>query len=158
MPRILEGSELEEVVRFMSMAVELSASSPCERDKRGVVIVKDGRKIGQGVNAPPPGFRCEPRYCQSTCRTYAVHAEMGAIANAMSLGNDVRGARMYHARGDKGQLVDSRQPRCADCSKHVLAFGLAEFVLKHAEGYTVYGAEEFNRLSLENQRKRDSGS
>ncbi len=155
MPRILEGSELEEAVRWMSMAVELSASSPCERDKRGVVIVKGGELIGKGVNAPPPGFCCELAYCQPTCRTYAVHAEMNAIIDAMSLGNDVRGARMYHARGEQGRLVDSRQPRCADCSKHILAFGLTGFVLKHAEGYTVYGTEEFTRLSLEN-RKRDS--
>ena len=156
MPRILDGSELEEAVRWMSQAAQLSMSSPCERDKRGVIIVKGGKLIGKGVNAPPPGFRCEPAHCQPTCRTYAVHAEMNAIIHARDLGNDVRDARMYHARGEQGQLVDSRPPRCADCSRHVIAFGIAEFVLKHNEGYTVYGAYEFNGLSLENQRKRDS--
>ena len=157
MSRVLEGSEPEEAVRWMGMAVQESINSPCERDKRGVVIVKGGELIGKGVNAPPPGFRCEPAYCQPTCRTYAVHAEMNALIDARDLGNDVRGARMYHVRGEQGRLVDSRPPRCADCSKHILDFGLAGFVLKHVEGYTVYGAEEFNRLSLENQRKRDSG-
>ncbi len=157
MPRVLAGSELEEAVRWMGMAVQESARSPCELDKRGVIIVKGGELIGKGVNAPPPGFRCEAAYCQPTCRTYAVHAEMNAIIDAVHQGNDVRGARMYHARGEQGRLVDSRQPRCADCSKHILALGLTDFVLKHSEGYTVYKAEELNRLSLGNQRKKDSG-
>lgn len=153
MPRILDGIELEEAVKWMSRAVEESTHSPCARDKRGVVIVKGGERIGKGVNAPPPGFICEPAYCQPTCKNYAGHAEVNAILDAGHKGKDVRGARMYHARTEGGVLMDSRQPRC-DCSRYALQAGIGDFVLKHIEGYTLYDMEEFTRLSFENARKR----
>jgi len=148
MPMLLENSELEEAIHWMSIAVNESANSPCQRDKRGVVIVKNNVLIGKGVNAPPEGFICEPEYCESTCKTYAVHAEMNAIIDAVNQENDVRGARMYQARAENGDLIDSRKPRCAECSKHIILFGIADFVLKHKEGYTLYTPVELNKLSL----------
>jgi len=152
--RYLEGSELEEAVKWMEVAVRTAENSPCRTDKRGVIIVKDGKLIGKGFNAPPIPFKCEPNYCGDSCRVPAVHGEMNAIFDAANNSYDVKGARMYHAKVEKGILQDSRKPRCADCSKHVLQAGIAEFVLKHEEGFTVYDAEEFHRISLENYRKR----
>ena len=130
-----------------------SQTVPCIRDKRGVVIVCNSNlEIGLGFNAPPPRFSCEPRYCEPTCKDYAIHAEMSAIAAAIRRGNgqNLIGARMYHARVEGGALQDSRKPRCYQCSKHLVLFGLAEFVLKHREGYTLYSIQEFNQLSLDN--------
>ena len=152
MSRLIEGSELEETLRWMHRAVELGQKSPCQRDQRGVVIVKNGILLGEGVNAPPEGFTCEPKYCQPTCRFYAVHAEMNAIADAVRKQNPLQGSRMYHARVEGDKLADSRKPRCGECSKHVLTFGIADFVLKHEEGFTVYDAHEFNYLSINAKR------
>jgi deoxycytidylate deaminase len=153
MPRILDGSEFEDAIRWMDEAVRVSCGSPCKRDQRGVVIVSDGNIIGAGVNSPPLGFECCPKYCEPTCKGYAVHAEMNAI---IGVGNKelLRGTRMYHARSENGVLVNSRKPRCVDCAKHILAFGIPEFVLKHEEGYSLYSAHEFFRMSLENQNKK----
>ena len=151
---ILSGLELEEAMKWMSIATDEGKKSPCARDKRGVVIVKDSLEIGLGFNAPPSVFICEPKYCQPTCKDYAIHAEMNAIVNAVRRGNGLNliGARMYHARVENGVLQDSRKPRCYQCSKHLVAFGLGEFVLKHQEGLTLYPIEEFNRLSLESMK------
>lgn len=156
MARVLEGEELEEAKKWMSLAVEIAKGSPCKRDKRGVVIVQNGNEIGRGFNAPPKRFVCEARYCEPTCRYYTIHAEMNAIADAVNRGNwaKIPGAKMYHARAENGKLMDSRKPRCYDCSKHLVVFRLGEFVLKHDSGFTVYDIEEFNRLSLENSMKR----
>jgi len=152
MSRILEDEELEEVLEIMKFAVIKSLESPCKTDKRGVVIVKD-RVIGVGVNSPPEGFECCPEYCEPTCRDYAVHAEMNAIADANDKGTSVKGARLYHAKSENEELVISRKPRCVDCSKHILAFGISEVVLNREEGLTVYDALEFHRLSLNYERK-----
>ena len=154
MASILSGSDLEEAVKWMEVAIEIAKQSPCERDKRGVVTVNENSEIGRGFNAPPPGFICESKYCTLSCKDYTIHAEMNAIADATKKGNGQRivGARMYHARVENGFLVESRKPRCYQCSKHLVAFGLGEFVLKHQEGLTLYPIEEFNRLSLESMK------
>ncbi len=158
MPRLLEGSELEDAVRWMGEAVAISLDSPCKRDKRGVVIVDDGKIIGVGVNAPPEGYECRPENCEPTCKGYAVHAEMNAIRDAVS--DAVYGsifsfndAVVYHARSENGVLVDSRKPRCLDCAKNVLLFEFGGFVLKHSEGYTLYSAKELYEVSLKHQKE-----
>lgn len=151
MPRLLLGMELEDAIRWMDRAVEQAASAGCGKDRRGVVIIKHGALIGYGANGPPPGFPCVPGYCKEICSTYSVHAEMRAIARAVKDGHgiELQGSRMYHARTIDTKLADSRKPRCAQCSKHLIEFGIAEFVLRHAEGYTIYTAEELHRLSIE---------
>lgn len=152
--RILEGSELEEAVKWMDAAVREAKNSPCKTDSRGVVIVNEGQIVGKGVNAPPMGFKCEPSYCGDSCRVPAVHAEINAILDAGKKGNSVEGGIMYHANTKNGILLDSRQPRCADCSKHVLQAGIFDFVLKHEEGITLYDAKELHDISRENYKKR----
>ncbi len=153
MSRILEGNELEDAMFFMKLAAEKAKNSPCKRDKRGVVIVdKTIGVIGAGYNAPPKEYICESKYCEPTCKDYAIHAEMNAIIHTVKIGNayNLEGSRMYHARVDEeGEIMYSRKPRCYQCSKHVLGFGIKEFVLMHEEGLTLYGIKEFNKLSLE---------
>ena len=151
--RLLQGSELEEAIKYIDIAAKISVNSPCARDKRGVIIVKNNKIIGKGVNAPPAPFKCEPNYCGDSCRVPAVHAEMNAILDAARRGHNLREARMYHARAENGVLQDSREPRCADCSKHILQAGIEDFVLKHKTGFTLYDAVTFHYISLENSRK-----
>ena len=126
MPRVLAGSELEEAVRWMGMAVQESARSPCELDKRGVIIVKGGELIGKGVNAPPPGFRCEAAYCQPTCRTYAVHAEMNAVIAAGR--KNCIGGTIYISGMDmkKGQMISSTP--CLLCGRVLTNAGIVNVV------------------------------
>jgi len=152
--RYLERSDLEKAVKWMEVAVRTAKNSPCRTDKRGVIIVKDDKIVGKGVNAPPIHFKCEPNYCGDSCRVPAVHGEMNAIFDAGKNGYGVEGGTMYHARVENGILQDSRKPRCADCSKHVLQAGILYFVLKHEEGYALYSTKEFHEISLENHRKR----
>ncbi len=138
----------------MDYAVKVSLESPCKRDKRGVVIVNSGELISTGINSPPEGFFCKPKYCEPTCKDYTIHAEMNAVINAVKSRKSLDGARMYQARTVDGKLIDSRTPRCYPCSKHLQGFGIKEFVLKHKEGYTLYNIKEFNEISLINFLKR----
>ncbi len=151
MSQILKGRELENTKYYMKLAAETAMQSPCQRDKRGVVIVNNHLKvIGAGYNAPPQGYKCEPKCCEPTCKNYAIHAEMNAIIDAVKNRENLEDSRMYHARvNENGEILPSRKPRCYLCSKHILGFGIKEFVLMHEEGLTLYGIKEFNRLSLE---------
>ncbi|MEK6960596.1 MAG: deaminase [Nanoarchaeota archaeon] len=151
MPVQLSGENLDEAVTMMSRAVEEARYASCDKDQRGVIIVKGGKVIGKGANGPPQGFACVRSYCGDICSTHAVHAEMRAIAHAVKhgFGLDLQGSTMYHARTIEGRLVESRKPRCAQCSKHLIEFGVEEFILKHPEGYFSYCSKELHRLSLD---------
>jgi len=159
MARIAVGNELNEINYYLGKAKIEANRSSCKKDKRGVLIVNYGRVIRRSVNTPPEGYVCDlEKYCKQTYKDYAIHVEMNAIIDAVinGFGNQLKNARMYHVRLDKtnGKIADSRKPRCYPCSKHIFAFGIGEFVLKHKKGITIYSSEEFNRLSLENFLKR----
>lgn len=134
---------------FAALAVEVANTSPCQKSKRGVVIVKDGVVIGSGCNGPPPGFSCDGA-CRTICRDYAVHAEKNAMFDALRKGISLNGARGFHMRSVDGIGVASGTPSCVQCSKEMLAFGLAEFVLLDEKGFALYEMNEFHRLSLMN--------
>jgi deoxycytidylate deaminase len=152
---LLEGSGLEKAIKYTYIAAKIAETSPCKREKRGVIIVKSSIIIGTGVNSPPCPFQCEPDYCGESCRVPAVHAEMNAILNVENR-HYLEGAVLYHAKIDEeGVLQNSRKPRCADCSKHILQAGIAGVVLKHEEGYVFYDSREFHLISLGNFRKRN---
>ncbi|MDO8660906.1 MAG: hypothetical protein Q7K43_03385, partial [Candidatus Woesearchaeota archaeon] len=114
--------------------------------------------IGSGLNAPPNSIPCSESYCGERCTLKTIHAEIAAIFDVYRSGRDPSGSRMYHARVENGALVDSREPRCADCSRFILEVGIVEFVLKRKEGYCAYAADEFHKLSLQNDSllKQDS--
>lgn len=108
--KVLEGSELEEAIRYMNFAARIAKLSPCRKEKRGVVIVKDIFIIGRGINAPPFPFKCEPCYCGNSCRVPAIHAEMNAIFDSIKK-YPLKGSIMYHARIENGVLQNSRKPK-----------------------------------------------
>lgn len=150
MPALLFGKDEEEAAHWIDEAVQAGIQfSDCEKAKRGVVVVKNGVIIGRDGNHPPPGFRCEPSYCRPICSTYCGHAELNALCKTLTNRNDPAGSAMYQARIEEGKVVDSRPPRCPDCSKYLLLLGVETFVLKHAQGYTAYTTLELHRMGLE---------
>ena len=154
--RVLSEREVAQRKSFVDAAISQALASPCEKSKRGVVIVKYTRIIAEGYNGPPPGFDCEKEVCYDQCATYAMHAEQRAISHAYKSGNQsLEGTVMYHVRV-KGAEVDTVTdgPSCVDCSKWVLEAGIAEFVLREREGYVEYSAMEFHKASLEGAARK----
>ncbi len=151
----LEGKELEDAIKYCNLAADLAKNSKCQKSKNGSVIVKDGKIIGEGWNTPVPDKPCEPCLRKDIhtnglvelCN--AVHAEHNAIEDALEKGNDVRGARMYHARIKNGEIKRENSPTCTTCSRLVLHKGIADFVLIQGDKYALYPADEFNRLSYD---------
>ena len=143
-----EYAEWSEISDLMEDATEVAYKSPCQKSKRGVIIVKDGNIIGRGFNSPFLG-ECnnEQGY---TCREYCEHAEDAALKDAKERGVDVSGARMFHIKVKNGVPVASESPSCSRCANLALEEGILEFVLKHENGYGVYGIAEFHELSVRN--------
>ncbi len=142
-------AEILTAEKYMQIAAKEAKKSPCQKSKRGVVIVKDGEIIGRGFNAPPDGFECESDICKSICSKYAIHAEMNAMHNALENGYNIEGSRLYHINAQDGQMQTSGKPSCVDCSKHILRWKIKEVVLKQLGGYGLYNAKEFHEESLE---------
>jgi deoxycytidylate deaminase len=160
--RILNGKEADAANSVMKLAVLAAQYSPCLKSKRGVVIFRDGKFVGDGCNKPPKDIKCKTCAIENDhsnaayhrCR--AIHAEINAMKCAVNLhGTDsLKGAVMYHIKVKDGSPVPSKGgPSCTGCSKEVLDSGIEEFVLwQEIEGkavYAAYTAEEFNRLSFE---------
>lgn len=68
--------------------------------------------------------------------------------------NPLEGARLYHIKVKDGKPVESGEPSCRDCSKTILISGISEVVLLEKDGYHIYTAEEFNKLSFEHHMKK----
>lgn len=152
--RFLEGAELEFAHEILNYAADVARKSPCEKSKRGVVIVKGREMIGEGFNGPPLGFTCEPEKCKSICNAYCVHAEENAIMDALKKGNDIMNATMYHIKVKDGKVNTSGDPCCPRCSALALQVGTLEFVLSHDQGVGLYPMDEFHRLSLINSVRK----
>ena len=154
--RVLQGAEERDALTFLTAAADVAQEASCHRSRCGSVIVADGEILGSGRNDPPDccslaacfkdqlpaGFRSD--------RTCCVHAEQNAILDALRSHPDrVAGSRLYFVRlDDTGQVKRSGAPYCTICSKLTQASGVAEFVLWHPHGVTVYDADEYNRLSF----------
>ncbi len=158
--RFLSGAEAMEAMGFIEQAAEVAREQAlCQRSKCGSKVVKDGNVIGSGFNTPP---QYDTRFatCSATYdtpkgfiydRTCCIHAEQIAMDDAKEKHPDlVVGARLYYAGIDKsGKLKHSRKPKCTICSRLALHYGLAEFVLYHAEGICVYSTEYYDKLSFQ---------
>jgi len=154
----LTGSEEKDAARWIKKAAEEAKKALCSRAKCGTVIIKNGKIIGRGYNAPPldreenrtckiefiPG---KPKYDKTCC----MHAEWRAIMNALrSNPRELKGARLYFTRVDEnGKIEKSGQPYCTVCSRMALDVGIDRFVLWHEEGIREYPTDEYNRLSYE---------
>ncbi len=156
--RTLSGNDEREALGFLAECRKAAQKATCLRAKCGSVIVKDGTVIGRGFNSPPADLdsqrRCmnektayDPKVTDKTC---CIHAEQRAIMDALKNNASLLpGARLYFARlADDGETAFSGKPYCTVCSKMALDAGIAEFVLWHAEGITVYGTAEYNDLSF----------
>ncbi len=160
---ILEGTEAQEAKKWFEEAAGMARQSLCLRRKCGSVIVKSGRIIGRGFNAPPqnnPKFRtCLNEYNIPAGfrhdRTCCIHAEQRAIADAREHGEDTREARIYFADVDTDGIIQrANDAKCTICSRTVLDAGIAEFALNADEGVHIYSAQEFNELSYQYKTPR----
>lgn len=156
--KILSDSEEKEAMKSIDEAAKVARDSKCMRKKCGTVVVKDGLIIGRGFNSPPGNVESQRR-CHNdkdsydkrvTDKTCCVHAEQRAIMDALrKYPEKIVGSRLYFVRlGDDGVKSHSGEPYCTICSKMALDAGVAEFVLWHKKGITVYDAEEYNELSF----------
>lgn len=156
--KILSGNEEKEAIRFIDEAERLAKDSTCGRKRSGCVIVKGGKIIGKGFNSPPGNMDSQKRcsciknsYHQKiTDKTCCVHAEQRAIMDALkNNSSSILGSRLYFIRLDENSMrVPSGNPYCTICSKMALDSGIAEFVLWHDTGITVYDTDEYNDLSF----------
>lgn len=154
--RIAEGNEEVECKNYLLIAAQHAEKSDCFQSARGSIIVKENEIIGTGYNAFPAGKRddsCKMNQLEKNFksdRSCCVHAEQRAIMQAlMNEPKKLIGSRIYYVRlGENKEPVFSRQPSCTVCSKMALDAGIAEFVLWHKEGITIYTTEEYNRLSF----------
>lgn len=156
--RILFGAEEKEAMKFIDSAIKVAQHSPCFRSKCGSVIVKDGKIIGEGFNAPPLGKKLNkcfkddiPKNFKSD-RSCCIHAEERAIMEALRKHSDkIIDSRLYFIRLDKdtNKKMYAGKPFCTICSKMALDAGIKEFVLWHETGITVYDTDEYNDLSFQ---------
>lgn len=155
--KILHGIEEKEAIKFIDTAINVAKHSPCFRSKCGSVIVKDGKIIGSGFNAPPLGKKLDrcfkddiPKNFKSD-RSCCIHAEERAIMDALRKHPEkIIGSRLYFIRLDKDtdKKLYAGKPFCTICSKMALDAGVKEFVLWHEEGISVYDTDEYNTLSF----------
>jgi deoxycytidylate deaminase len=157
--KYLKNSKETDAIRFINEAVKTAKKALCLRSKCGSIIVKEGKIIGRGYNAPPlddPKLRtCFKDYNLPQKfkydRTCCVHAEQRAIFDALKNNSkQLSGSRLYFIRLDEnGDIKRSGKPYCTVCSRLALDSGIKEFVLWHIEGICVYETDEYNRLSYE---------
>ncbi len=140
----------------MRAAAAVASNALCKKARCGAVIVKNGKIIGEGYNAPPQDspHNCmcaaaveggKPRYDRTCC----MHAEWRAVLDAVRTHpDDLSGSVLYFARIDeRGVLKFSGAPYCTVCSRLALDVGIEGFALSHESGIRVYPTDEYNRLS-----------
>lgn len=131
--------------RFIAAAIAEAMKSPCAKSKRGVVIWRGHDLLSRGWNAPPDPFICDgSAACRESCNKLAVHAEVDALLQC----SDPEGASMLHVKVVDGRAVTSGGPSCWQCSRVILAAGIAWVWLLHEDGWRRYSAVEFHALTL----------
>lgn len=154
----LGGEREQEAQYWMHEAGKVAERALCLRDKCGSVIVKDGRIIGAGYNAPPLD-RIADRLCDRRFalpkpkfdKTCCMHAEWRAVMDALRRNPDaLPGSDLYFTRVDaRGALKRSGQPYCTVCSRFALDAGVRTFALWQQEGIRAYPTAEYNTLSYD---------
>ena len=153
----LQGTEQRQAIEWMREAGKVAENALCLRARCGTVIVKDGKIIGQGYNAPPLDdemnrtcldeydFSGKPKYDHTCC----MHAEWRAIHDAMKQNpENLKGSQLYFTRVDMdGNIKKSGEPYCTVCSRFALDVGITEFLLWHDKGISSYPTNEYNKLS-----------
>ncbi|MFH1638005.1 MAG: deaminase [Candidatus Woesearchaeota archaeon] len=152
--RYLKGEEKEKAEYFLKKAEEAANKAKCLKSSRGVVIVKEGRVIGEGWNGPLEEIcnKCLREDIKDDSRTElcrGMHAEQRAIINALKESHSLEGSTIYLIRLKNGIQKPEKGPSCSHCSKMMLETGVKEFVEVEKEGIALYTAEEFYKLSME---------
>lgn len=130
-------------------AVTVACESPCEKSKRGVVILRlNGKVLGRGFNHPPAGVRCTgDRACREACRHICVHAEMSALRDVGSRSGPLE---VVHVKVIGGIAVPSGGPSCSPCARDLLDDGRVTFVwLLLEDGWRRYTIAEFYNLTMQ---------
>ncbi|HEY4266789.1 MAG TPA: hypothetical protein VGM94_01225 [Galbitalea sp.] len=132
--------------------------------------------IGAYSNGPPPPFECSSYdgdgRCERICNQWAVHAEARAVRRAVEYRGNRSEFRLLHVKVENGELVAGGPPSCWQCSREILDAGLhgiwlyerkltvsLEYLLgvsadaqaKDVTKWSFYSAEEFHRVTWENQ-------
>lgn len=160
MIKCLKNQEEKAAEEWMREAAKIAQKALCLKAKCGSIIVKDGKIIGSGYNAPPLDME-ENRMCLNQYkftgkkkydRTCCMHAEWRAILDALRNNPDkILGSILYFTRVDKkGNIEKSGKPFCTVCSRLALDSGISEFILWHEEGICSYGTDQYNKLSYKN--------
>jgi deoxycytidylate deaminase len=155
--KILTGEKADIAAGHMMQAARIAADATCKRRLCGSIIVSHDVVIGRGFNSPPQDQenqrRCDVRkdsyFLKVSDKTCCIHAEQRAILDALRHHPDeIVGSRLYFTSlDDSGTIKRSAKPYCTLCSKLALDTGVAEFVLWHDEGISVYDTDEYNDLS-----------
>ncbi len=159
--KYLTDSEYTDAVQWMQEAGESAKKALCLKALCGSVIVRDGKIIGRGYNAPALNdeknrtcnddelydFSIKPHFDRTCC----IHAEWRAILDTLKTNPDkIVGSKLYFSRVDKeGNIKKSGKPYCTVCSRLALDTGISEFLLWQKEGIASYPTDEYNRLSYD---------
>lgn len=162
--KYLIGEAEQEAIGWMMEAGKVAEKALCLKAKCGTVIVKDGKIIGEGYNAPPLD-RESNRTCLNTYdfsgkpefdRTCCMHAEWRAILDALRRNpKEIIGSKLYFTRVDSGGAIKkSGEPYCTVCSRFALDCGVSEFILWQEKGMASYPTGEYNKVSYSYAHKQ----
>lgn len=126
--------------------VRAAEKSGCKKSQRGVVIVTSYGAMTEGTNRPMIGWCDGSEACRRDCAKICIHAEQAAILDA---GASARGAELYHLKVKYGLPVPSGTPSCAECSKLMVAAGVAGVWLLGELGWRRWTAEQFHAETLD---------
>jgi deoxycytidylate deaminase len=141
---------------FFKAAAEVATHALCHNAHNGSVIVKDGKIIGRGYNAPPLGDEAQ-RMCDITLNstvkpkydvTCCVHAEWNAIFDALKHHpEELKGATLYFMRiDDDEKWMGAGVPYCTVCSRLALQSGIETFALWNGEP-VLFDTKTYNQKS-----------
>ena len=105
---------------FMDIAKLTAKRSKDPHTKVGAVLVKDNHILGLGYNGEPRDFSYDFDWHSPEKYDYVIHAEMNAIANACSIGANVKDADIYVTLSP-----------CPECMKLLIQFGIKNIYYFH---------------------------
>ena len=164
--------------QIIKQLVFLASRSTCLKSRCGSIIVKNdsGSIIGAGFNSPPRNIepsRCFKDELEQEIGVAAadvkldisccVHAEKRAIINALECaqpsmfsGITFHDTTLYFIRLDADKKpVASGPPSCPSCSKMIFDVGIPFIALYNGDGFDVYDALEFHKISCKGHLGND---
>ena len=133
---------------LLEAALRAGRRSGCSKSKRGVAaLLRGDRLLVEGWNHPAVGTCDGSEACRRDCGKVCVHAEQMALVIAPHL----VGAEVLHVKVVNGCGVPGGPPSCAECSKLLLAAGIANMWLweEARGGWVRYTARDFHLATLE---------